>query len=48
MKKNVKIICGDNKGENKTLKEIFVNNFKEAKFEVLSSGTSHQNGVVEH
>ena len=47
MKKNVKIIRGDNAGENRTLKKYFMKNFKEIKFEFTSPGTPHKNVVVE-
>ena len=46
MKKNVKIIFCDNAGENKTLEENCMKNFKEIKFKLTSPGTQHQNGVV--
>ena len=46
-KKNIKIFCCDNAGENKTLKENWAKNFEEIKFEVTSSGTPQKNGVVE-
>ena len=47
MKKNIKIICCDNAGENKTLEENCANNFEENKFEFTSQGTPQKNGVVE-
>ena len=48
MNKNVKIICCDNAGENKTLEENFMKNSEEIKFEFTSPGNPQQNGVVEH
>ena len=47
MKKNVKIICCENVGENKTLEENCMKNFKEIKFEFTSPGTSQKNVSVE-
>ena len=47
MEKNVRIICCDNAGENKTLEENCTKNNEEIKFELMSPGTPKQNGVVE-
>ena len=47
MKINAKIIRCANAGENKTLKESLMKNFKEIKFEFMSPGTPQQNDVVE-
>ena len=47
MKKNVKIVCCDNTGKNKTLEENSANNFEEIKCEFMSPRTRQKNGVVE-
>ena len=47
MKINAKIIRCANAGENKTLKESLMKNFKGIKFEFMSPGTPQQNDVVE-
>ena len=39
MKKNAKMMCCDNAGENKTLEENCAENFEEIKFEFMSRGT---------
>ena len=45
-KKNVKIICCDNAGENKNLEENCAKHIKEINFEFTSPGTPQKNGVV--
>ena len=47
MKENVKIIRSENVGENKTIKENFVKNFREIKFEFASPCNPQKNGFVE-
>ena len=47
MKKSAKIFCCDNAGKNKTPKENCMKNSEEENFEFTSTGTPHQNVVVE-
>ena len=47
MKKTVKMICCDNEGEKKTLKENCTKKTEEINFEFTSPGTPQQHNVIE-
>ena len=47
IKKNFKIICCYNAGENKTLEGKFTKKSVEIKFGFMSPGTPQKNGIVE-